>query len=99
MICWLAPKVGFGSLAAPLVNISPMSAFPESGRFYPGETPIFRVRFRPKAVTAAICLAAGDGHACLSPLEEEEVRDCEKEKGTDHNYGCSMESRASRESE
>ncbi len=26
-----------------------MSAFLESGRFYLGETPIFRVRFRPKA--------------------------------------------------
>ncbi len=26
-----------------------MSAFLQSGRFYPGETPIFRVRFRPKA--------------------------------------------------
>ncbi len=27
-----------------------MSAFLQSGRFYPGETPIFRVRFRPEAV-------------------------------------------------
>ncbi len=26
-----------------------MSAFLQSGRFYPGETPIFRVRFRPEA--------------------------------------------------
>ncbi len=26
-----------------------MSAFLKSGRFYPGETPIFRVRFRPEA--------------------------------------------------
>ncbi len=26
-----------------------MSAFLQSGRFYPGETPIFRVRFRPIA--------------------------------------------------
>ncbi len=25
-----------------------MSAFLQSGRFYPGETPIFRVRFRPE---------------------------------------------------
>ena len=28
-----------------------MSAFLQSGRFYPGETPNFRVRFRPKAVS------------------------------------------------
>jgi hypothetical protein len=27
-----------------------MSAFLQSGRFYHGETPIFRVRFRPGAV-------------------------------------------------
>jgi len=26
-----------------------MSAFLQSGRFYPGETPIFRVRFRLKS--------------------------------------------------
>jgi hypothetical protein len=26
-----------------------MSAFLQSGRFYHGETPIFRVRFRPEA--------------------------------------------------
>jgi hypothetical protein len=26
-----------------------MSAFLQSGRFYPGETPTFRVRFRPEA--------------------------------------------------
>ncbi len=26
-----------------------MSAFLQSGRFYLGETPIFRVRFRPEA--------------------------------------------------
>ena len=28
-----------------------MSAFLQSGRFYPGETPIFSVRFRPEAAT------------------------------------------------
>ncbi len=31
-----------------------MSAFLKSGRFYPGETPIFRVRFRPEAVIQLI---------------------------------------------
>ena len=33
-----------------------MSAFLQSGRFYPGETPIFRVRFRPEAVVHAISI-------------------------------------------
>ncbi len=27
-----------------------MSAFLQSGRFHPGETPIFRFRFRPEAL-------------------------------------------------
>jgi len=31
-----------------------MSAFLQSGCFYPGETPIFRVRFRPKAAFRTI---------------------------------------------
>ncbi len=31
-----------------------MSAFLQSGRFYHCETPIFRVRFRPKAVIAGL---------------------------------------------
>ncbi len=33
-----------------------MSAFLQSGRFYPGETPIFRVRFRPQADIAVEAL-------------------------------------------
>jgi len=37
------------SLADPLPDASVVSAFPESGRFYPDETPIFRVRFRLKS--------------------------------------------------
>ncbi len=32
-----------------------MSAFLQSGRFYPGETPIFRVRFRPIADAETAC--------------------------------------------
>ena len=42
-----------------------MSAFLQSGRFYPGETPIFRVRFRPEGAvrlreTFAHSIGSGD---------------------------------------
>jgi hypothetical protein len=39
----------FGSLAAPLVNISLMSAFPESGHSDRQKLGEIRVRFRPEA--------------------------------------------------
>ncbi len=55
--------VRFGSLAALLDNISPMSAFPESGRSdwqKLGEIRVrFRLRFQPVDATHALNLAQG----------------------------------------
>ncbi len=42
-----------------------MSAFLQSGRFYPGETPIFRVRFRPEADLTRVRLRALRTHSKL----------------------------------
>ncbi len=45
-----------------------MSAFLESGRFYPGETPIFRGRFRPEADIATHILLENFSLLFADPL-------------------------------
>ncbi len=66
-----------------------MSAFPDSGRFYPGETPIFRVRFRPEATAQIFALVQGRNALDLITLDRRAIgvieivlRESKKKSGT-----------------